>query len=247
MASLTGHKRRRPDEAGGIVGITKDQLVAKPMATQSGRSTGRKPDEDKSATKTLDVSSSGRKATKASSSSADAAVGGAGAVGAKKLRPSVLDDDIDELFSGLRTAKVKAAETAAADEAKAAAKARKAAKAEAAAKAALEELERKGRSSNRIKGADSPVPIRYVPHPFCFFGHLIMFATSSSCSCLCFFRVIVLFFTYLRVASAFTSTAEWIPRQDSPSILLSSLRWGAEVTRPCALLIVTAVSDSIQA
>ncbi len=71
-----------------------------------------------------------------------------------------MDDDIDALFSGLKSAKAAAAESVAAAEAKAAAKARKAAKAEAAAKAALEELERKGRGSNRIKGADSPVPVR---------------------------------------------------------------------------------------
>jgi hypothetical protein len=47
-------------------------------------------------------------------------------------------------------------------EAKAAAKRKKQDAAERKAAAAIEELEAKGRKSNRIKGADSPVPVRCV-------------------------------------------------------------------------------------
>lgn len=150
MSSLTGKKRRTLDESADGKAIASE----KPKEKTSAR-----PRDPLSASKPA-ASSASSKPKKAAAGKDSAAVGGAGAPSDKKARRTVIDDDIDELFSGLTSAKVKAAESAAADEAKAAAKARKAAKAEAAAKAALEELERKGRSSNRIKGADSPVPVR---------------------------------------------------------------------------------------
>lgn len=150
MSSLTGQKRRSPDDSSSKKAIATEKPKIKESAAPRDPHLAAKPA----------AAGDASKPSKAAGGKARSAVGGAGAPLDKKARRTVIDDDIDALFSGLSSAKVKAAESAAADEAKAAAKAKKAAKAEAAEKAVLEELERKGRSSNRIKGADSPVAVR---------------------------------------------------------------------------------------
>jgi hypothetical protein len=75
---------------------------------------------------------------------------------------TAIDDDIDALFSSMKSAKSAAVASVVDAEAKAAAKRKKQDTAERKAAAAIEELEAKGRKSNRIKGADSPVPVRCV-------------------------------------------------------------------------------------
>jgi len=112
--------------------------------SSAGASSGTKPPKDSSARPAAGKDT----AAKAKSGAGKAA--------------TAIDDDIDALFSSMKSAKSAAVASVVDAEAKAAAKRKKQDAAERKAAAAIEELEAAGRKSNRIKGADSPVPVRCV-------------------------------------------------------------------------------------
>ena len=121
--------------------------------------------------------------------------GGGGSFAASSKRPRAdaksapaasAASDIDAIFSSLPSAKSAAAESAAVAAARRAAKAARRAAASTAAAAAEEAaaamLARAGHAANRIKGADSPIPVRCVvrvavqrrsraPHPLAMSTH----------------------------------------------------------------------------
>lgn len=77
-----------------------------------------------------------------------------------KTAPASDPFDIDGLFASAATQKAKVAAESAAFVLKAEKKKKKAVAAESAAAALIKDLEVAGRKANRIKGADSPVPLR---------------------------------------------------------------------------------------
>lgn len=147
---VEGEKERSADE--------KKTAKAASDAPAEDEGAKKKKNKDKDASGGKAKEGEGKKKEGGASSKVGAAAAAPKPVAAKGA--NAMDADIDALFSGMKTAKAAAIEDAAKDAAKKEKKAKKAAEAEARAQAAIEELEKKGRSSNRIKGDDSPVPVR---------------------------------------------------------------------------------------